>query len=221
MEDTTAGTCDVESAVSTGPVTGARPQPTAAARDDGGISPEQFQAITTARHRGRKISRAAMVASISGWSMALFAGISLLGGLFSLQSFLLGLGLGAVAFVELRGARGLRALDLAAPRALALNQVGLVVVVIAYAGWSIVTALFGPGPYDAQLAAGGDIAELLAPIDQLTRSITVALYVAVIGISVVAQGCAAAYYYSRRRHMTAYLQGTPKWVVETLHATSP
>jgi len=81
-----------------------------------------------------------------------------------------------------------------------------------------VTALFGPGPYAEQLAAGGTIAETFAPIDHLTRVITVALYAAVIGGSVLAQGCAAVYYFTRRRHMTAYLQSTPEWVVEILHA---
>ena len=220
MEDATASTGDVASAVSACPVTDAREQPAAAPTNDGAISPEQLQAITIARHQGRKISRAAMVASISGWTMAVFGAISLLGGLFSVPSFLLGLGLSVAAFVELRGARGLRALDLAAPRSPALNQLGLLVVVIAYAGWSIVTALIGPGPYDEQLAAGGPIAESLAPIDHLTRAVTVAFYAAVIGGSMVAQGCASAYYFSRRRHMTAYLQRTPKWVIETLHATS-
>ncbi len=161
-----------------------------------------------------------MVAAISGWTMAFFAAISILTGLFSLPSFLLGIGLCGVAYVELRGARALRALDLTAPRSLALNQLGLLALVIAYAGWAMVTALVGPGPYDEQIAAGGAIADSLAPIDQLTRTITVAIYAAVIVGSMLAQGCAAAYYFTRRRHMTAYLQGTPKWVVETLRATA-
>ncbi len=220
MKDAAPSTCDVASAVPARPVTDAREQLPAAAPNDGAISLEQLQAITVARHQGRKISRAAMVAAISGWTMAFFAAISLLTGLFSLPSFLLGIGLGVVAFVELRGARGLRAVDLNAPRTLALNQLGLLVLVIAYAGWGVVTALVGPGPYDEQIAAGGAIAESLAPIDQLTRTIKVAIYAAVIGGSVLAQGCGSAYYFSRRRHMTAYLQSTPKWVVETLRATS-
>ncbi len=200
MQDATAGTGEV--------------------RDDGAISPEQLHAITTAREQGRRISRAATVASVSGWTMAVFGAISLLGGLFSVPSLLLGLGLCVVAFVELRGAKRLRALDLAAPRSLALNQLGLLAVVIAYAAWGMVTAMVGPGPYDEQLAAGGPIADSLAPLDNMTRVITVAFYAAVIGGSVVAQGCAAAYYYSRRRYMIAYLKKTPEWVVETLHTTA-
>ncbi len=220
MQRAAPSTVDVASAAPDCPVTDARRHPPTAPPNAGAISPEQLQAITLARHQGRKISRAAMVAAISGWTMAFFAAISILTGLFSLPSFLLGVGLGVVAYVELRGARALRAVDLAAPRTLALNQLGLLVIVIAYAGWNMVTALVGPGPYDEQIAAGGAIADSLAPIDQLTRTITVAIYAAVIVGSMLAQGCAAAYYFTRRRHMTAYLQGTPKWVVETLRATA-
>lgn len=220
MRDATAGLDDGATVGSACSVARAPEQPAAAPPGDGGISPEQLQAITTARHQGRRITRAAMVASISGWTMAVFGAISLLGGVFSLPSLLLGVGLCVVAFVELRGAGRVRALDLAAPRALALNQLGLLVMVIAYATWGIVTAMVGPGPYDEQLAAGGPLARSLAPIDNMTRVITVAFYAAVIAGSVVAQGVAAAYYFSRRRHMTAYLGKTPKWVVETLHPTS-
>ncbi len=208
------------SATSPCSVADAPERPTAPPRQDGAISPEQLHAIAIARRRGRKISRAAGVAAFSGWTLAFFGAVSLLSGLFSLPAFLLGLGLCAVAFVELRGAKGLRAIDLAAPRRLALNQLGLVVVVTAYAGWNIVQALVGPGPYDVHLAAGGPIAETLAPIDRLTRLLTVSFYAALIGGSVIAQGCASVYYFSRRGHMRAYLQSTPKWVVETLRTAS-
>lgn len=152
--------------------------------------------------------------------MAFFGAVSLLSGLFSLPGFLLGLGLCVVAVIELRGSKGLRAFDLAAPRRLALNQLAVVVVVTAYAGWGIVQALVGESPYAAHLAAGGQVAEAIAPIDRLTRFISVAFYAAVIGGSVIIQGCAAVYYITRRSHMRAYLQSTPKWVVETLRTAS-
>ena len=86
MENATASTGNVASGVSACPVTDARAQPTAAPRRDGAISPEQLQAITVARYQGRKISRASLVASISGWTMALLGAISVLFGLFSLPS---------------------------------------------------------------------------------------------------------------------------------------
>ena len=77
-----------------------------------------------------------------------------------------------------------------------------------------------PGPYDAQLAAGGALAETLAPIDNLTRAITVAFYAAVIAGTLIAQGCTAGYYYSRRAHMIAYLRNTPTWIIELLRTAA-
>lgn len=184
------------------------------------LSAEQLEAIAIARRRGRTINRAAGVAAFSGRTMAIFAAISLLSGLFSLPALFLGLGMSVVAFVELRGSKALRAFDLGAPRRLALNQLALAILVTAYAAWSIAQSLVGPGPYDEYLAAGGRLAETLAPIDRMTRTVTIGFYAALIGGTVIAQGCAAVYYFSRRRHMLAYVRSTPKWVIETLRAAS-
>jgi len=182
------------------------------------VSPEQLEAIASARLGARKISRAAGIAAFSGWTLALFAFVSLLSGLFSLRALLLGVALCVVAFVELRGSRDLRKLDAAAPRRLALNQVGLVLTVLVYAGWGIASALFGPGSYDDQIAAGGPLAETLEPIDHLTRAAMAGFYVLVIGGSVIAQGCTAAYYFCQRRNILAFLDRTPEWIVQTLRA---
>ncbi|MHC4766382.1 MAG: hypothetical protein ACYTF2_14895 [Planctomycetota bacterium] len=82
------------------------------------LTNEQLVAITQARRQGRKISRAATVAAVSGWTLAVFAFLTLLFGLFSLTSLLLGVGLGIVAYIELRGSRELRRFDETAPRRL-------------------------------------------------------------------------------------------------------
>ena len=70
-----------------------------------------------------------------------------------------------------------------------------------YAAWGIAQALMGPGPYDEHIAAGGKLAETRAPIDHLTRFVSVGFYVVLIFGSVIAQGCAAVYYFTRRRHV--------------------
>jgi len=116
------------------------------------LTPEQMRAITLARQRGRRIGRAAVVAAVSGWTLAFFAFITLLTGIFSLPALLLGLGLGAVAFVELRGWRGLRLLDERAPRMLGFNQLALATLISAYAAWGMWQAATGPGPYESYLA---------------------------------------------------------------------
>ncbi|MHC5005240.1 MAG: hypothetical protein ACYTJ0_19220, partial [Planctomycetota bacterium] len=120
-----------------------------------GLTPEQLEALHSARRRGRAVSRAAIVAAISGWTLAVFAFITLLSGIFSLPALLLGIGMSIAAWVELRGARGLRRLDLCAPRQLGCNQLCLAAMLCLYGGWGIISTITGPGPYDHHLAQGG------------------------------------------------------------------
>jgi hypothetical protein len=180
------------------------------------LAPEQLQAIAEAREKGRKITRATGIATFSGWTMAVFAFITLLSGLFSIVAFILGIGLAVVAWVELRGAKRMRQLDDTAPRLLGFNQIGLAVIVSLYCAWGIWQAVAGPSPYDAYLAQGGATAEMMGQIDDLNRAITSLFYAALLCASVIAQGCTALYYFSRRRLMVTYLNDTPDWVVETL-----
>jgi hypothetical protein len=186
----------------------------------GALTREQLAAFTQARVRGRKISRAATVAAVSGWTLAFFAFITLIGGLFSFTSLLLGVGLGIVAYLELRGSKGLRRFDETAPLRLGFNQIALGAMIVVYCGWGIWLAVAGPGPYDSYLAQGGDTAEMIEPTAQLHTAMTSAFYALLICVSVVAQGCAALYHFTRRRHMIAYLRETPAWVVEALRAVA-
>ena len=180
------------------------------------LTPEQLEAIGLARHQGRKIGRAASVATFSGWSMACFAGLTLLSGLFSLPALLLGIGMSVIAYIELRGARRLRRFDLGAPRQLGLNQIALGVLLFGYGLWGLLNALFGPSPYEQYLSGGGQMAEVIAPIEHLNRAIGVLFYALVILCGVFAPAGAAVYYFSRRRHLVAYLKNTPQWVIDTL-----
>jgi len=160
--------------------------------------------------------RAATVASLSGWSCAILGGITAIFGVFSATSLVLGLGLMAAGIIELRGSAALRRFDLSAPRRLGFNQIALGAMLIAYAGWNIHAALTGPNPYDEYLRAGSEISQTLQPLANLQRVVTVAFYVAVMAGSLAAQGAMAAYYFTRRSHVAAYLKSTPDWAVETL-----
>jgi hypothetical protein len=146
--------------------------------------------------------------------------LTLLFGLFSLTSLLLGVGLGIVAYIELRGSRELRRFDETAPRRLGFNQIALGAMIVVYCAWGIWLAVAGPGPYDSYLAQGGDTADMIAPIDRLNRSITAAFYTLLICVSVVAQGCTSLYYFTRRRHIVAYVSKTPAWVIEALRVAA-
>ena len=57
------------------------PSPTG--RQAAALTHEQLLALTEARRQGRRISRAAVVAAVSGWTMACFAFITVLFGIFS------------------------------------------------------------------------------------------------------------------------------------------
>ena len=100
------------------------------------------------------------------------------------------------------------------------NQIGLGVLVTLYCSWGIWHAVAGPGPYDSYLAAGGETAKLVEPIDQMNRAIMSAFYAMLLCVSVIAQGCTALYYFTRRRHMIAYLEKTPDWVIEMLRVAA-
>ena len=184
------------------------------------LAPEQLEALAHARRQGRKITRAANVATFSGWSMAFFAFITLVSGLFSLVALLLGIGLTVVACIELRGAKRMRLLDDTAPRMLGFNQIGLGVLVILYCSWGVWQAVFGPSPYESYLAQGGKVADLIEPIDNLNRAVMSIFYAGLLVLSAIAQGCTAVYYFSRRRLMVKYLQETPDWIVQTIQTVA-
>lgn len=186
----------------------------------GALTAEQLAEIRLARQRGTKITRAAGVAAFSGWTMAVFAGITLLFGLANLVSFLMGAALSVLAYIEVKGSKRIRALDASAPIHLGFNQIALTVVICLYCAWGIIQVVFGPSPYESYLNQGGDVAELIQPIDNMNRAIMSAFYVVLAGISVIAQGCAALYYFTRRRHIVTYLKQTPDWVVEMLRVVA-
>ena len=173
-----------------------------------------------ARQRGRKIRRAAGVALFTGWTVSIFAAITLLFGIFSVTALLLGSALAVVGYNEFSGAKLLRRLDLRAPRRLGLNQIGLCGVLIVYSLWSIYSALTGPSPYAAALPSGGEMAGMLGSIERLQTIVTLAVYGALIFFSLIFQGGTAWYYFTRSRHIQAYISETPQWIIDLERTTS-
>src|SRR5437868_10327370 len=98
----------------------------APATGPGPLSPEHIQALADGRLRAKKLRRAASVATMSGWTMAFFAFCTLVCVLFGdFVSLVMGVGLGVVAYNELRGGAMLRRFDLRGPKLLGYNQFGL------------------------------------------------------------------------------------------------
>ena len=110
------------------------------------MSAEQLQELADARRRGAKVRRAISVAKFDAWTVAIFAGFTLMGVPFgSVVCGVLGTGMAIVAFVEFKGIERLRRLDPTVAKTLALNQVGLGLLLLGYAAYSIATAGSGMG----------------------------------------------------------------------------
>lgn len=184
------------------------------------LTPSHVGMIRDAVVRSRKVRRAAMVASASGWTLAIFALPALLFGFFELASALVGLMLFVVAWGEFRGASALRRMDAGAPRRLAINQGVLGLCLCAYGGWGIIKGLTGPSPLAETAAHYPEVAQMLAGYDQLLTYGVAAFYGIFVVVSALATGATAMYYASRKKHIQAHLTSTPAWIVEVQRAAA-
>jgi hypothetical protein len=182
------------------------------------LSPEHIHALHYAQAGSRKIRRAVGVARFDGWSIAVFAALTFLFGIGSAWGIIMGLGMGAIAAVELHSANRLQQLDPRALRRLSINQLVLAAVLIIYALWQIGAEYTGHGTYAQLVSSDPQLASLDAPIESLTRLATLAAYGGVIAIAIFGQGGLALYYHMRRKHLTAYLAQTPPWIIEMQRA---
>lgn len=184
--------------------------PTAAGQP---ILPEQAAALLQARTQAKPIRRAAGYAAFSGWTTAVFAALAILCGLFSVVSLLIGAAMAVIAWVELTNRSALLRLDTRASHRLALNQIGFAVVLTLYGVWGIYSTLTAPSRYAAYIRQGGELAEMLGPIENLTMTIALCVYIALIVLTWIFQGGAAIYYWSRAAAIRRYLCAVPPWVI--------
>ena len=180
------------------------------------LSPAQLQVMAEAKQRRRKIDRAANVAAVGGWITAVLACLSAPFALIHWESIVAVVVLGLVAYHEFKGRRMLKALDPTAPRVLGFNQVGFAIAIIAYAVWKLFGALTGEGYYAQAIAAEPMLADALAPIEDLMKSLELVVYGTLIVGTIFFQGGTAWYYFSRAKHVRAYVASTPRWVIDLL-----
>jgi hypothetical protein len=178
------------------------------------LSPAQVVEYQTALQRCKKVRRAIFVAGTDAWLTAIFAVLTLLGSFLSPTGILLGLALGYIAFNSFRGLNRLKRFDLSGPKLLALNQLTLIAILTVYALYSIWAARNGDTDLNQALAAEPGLAGSAGDIKQLSWFLTLAVYGTLIFATVVAQGSAALYYFSRRKHLEAYVAQTPSWIID-------
>ena len=182
----------------------------------GPLSPENREVLARAHERAAKIRKAAGVASFNGWATAIFAGLSAPFAFFSLSGFFVTAGLSLVAYQEFQGRKRLLKFDPSAARMLGWNQLGLLSVIIIYSLWSMYYGWYNTQLFSDEISKNPELSQVLntEEIDELARYVILLTYSLVIVLSVVFQGANAWYYFSRRKHIEAYLQETPEWAVE-------
>ncbi len=191
---------------------------------NGPLSESHQHEVAAAHDLARKIRKAAAVATFNGWVTGIFAVCSAPFALFSLPGFVVTVGLSIVAFNEFRGRKRLLQFDPKAPAFLGWNQVGFLALIISYCIWMLIVGLTSEGPFAAELKAKpelGAVFDSVDEFDQIYRILIAAVYGMVIVLSGVFQGLNAIYYFTRRKHVTAYVQNTPNWVLELHCLTSP
>ena len=154
------------------------------------------------------------MAAFNGWTIGFVAAVSILFGVLSRTSFLVGVGLALVARNELVGRRRLRSLEPSGLELLWRNQLGLMALVIAYCGWSIYRTIAVPSDGIDMLTES-----LGADVGELAQGLTVIVYAVVIVATGIFQGLNALYYFVRVARIRDYVRDTPPWVLEMQRST--
>lgn len=178
------------------------------------LSAEHVRELHDARQRAKRIRRCITVATFDGWAVGVFGALTLLFGVFSVVGWALGGGMCAIAYVELSTTDALKRLDPKASHRLGWNQLALAALLLGYASWSLYGVWFGPDPLASTIAAAPETAAMLAPYSSIARLISAAVYVALAGVAIFAQGGTALYHFTREKHIRAYREQTPGWIVE-------
>lgn len=158
---------------------------------------------------------AAKVAAFNGWTIGFFAVVSILFGLFSMTSLMVGVGLAVVARNEFAGRDRIRAFDPSGPELLWRNQVGFMALIVAYCVWSIYRTVAVSDPQMSELV------ELLGEgTDELVQSLTLTVYGTVIVVTGIFQGLNARYYFARVARLRDYIRDTPEWILDLQRSTA-
>jgi hypothetical protein len=182
---------------------------------DGPLSTEHYQELSRADDRAKLIRKAARVASFNGWTTAIIAALSAPFALFSVAGFLVTVVLALVAWNEFRGSKLLNKFNPKAATLLGWNQLGFLAMIIIYCGWMMCTGINESDTVLSEFTSNPELGDLLGSPEQVTglyELLVYGVYGSVIVLSLIFQGLTALYYFSRRKHIEAYVRSTPEWV---------
>lgn len=184
---------------------------------------EQRKQIAMARRRAGKVRRAVVVAKFDGWTSAIFAASSLMYatvspafGAVSWVAAIVGCCLALSTFNCLRGAYLLRKYDARGARWLGFNQIFFTAIIASYCLLQIMSVFAGDNAL-VNILEQAEEAYGMAGTTDVPKTV-VAIYMVVIFASILSQGGAALYYFTRARHVRAFHKKTPPWVIELLAA---
>lgn len=177
------------------------------------MTSDQQRALENANDRAKKIHRMAGVAAFNGWSLGIFAAISIPFAFFSVSSAIITIGLGILAFNEFKGRRMIRAFDPGAGKLLVMNQIGLMTLLVGYGAWGLYKALTDPSPYAEYMNMGAGT-EMIQNIEELRVIFSIAVYAGVIFFTLIFQGLNAWYYHRRGKMIQTYIDSTPGWILQ-------
>jgi hypothetical protein len=189
--------------------------PPAVKSQGGPLTAEHHRELALARQRSKSIHKAARVAAFNGWATAAVALLSAPFALFSISGAMVFIGLSVVAYNEFRGRKRLSQFNPSAATFLGWNQLGLLAIVVGYCLWALHANLNEASSVSAELATFSELETALGSPEQfetLARQIVFLFYGSVIAAGVLFQGLNAIYYFSRRKHIDAYIADTPEWI---------
>jgi len=186
---------------------------------NGPLNRSQLEQVATAKGQAHTIRKAAAVAGFNGWTIGILALGSAPFAWFSLPALLMTVGMSLVAYNELQGRRRLLRFDDKAPAFLGWNQLGFLGLIITYCLWMFVVGFTGESPLATEFEAKPELRAAFDSVegfDEIYRIVVAAFYGIVILLSAIFQGGNAIYYFTRRRHVEAFLQKTPAWALQLL-----
>lgn len=189
----------------------AQPRPLVATPPPAALTPEQLNAIATGQALYKPIRRAVTYARFDGWTVAVFAILTGICSITSPLTLMLGIGMGIVAWFELREASRLAAGDVRSPKRLAMNQLALAGLLIAYAAVRLFQGTDSAEMETIRSQLGGDPA-MMEMVESVGELIPKLVYGTLIVVAVFVQGGTALFYLSRRKAVEAYVRQTPDWV---------
>ena len=188
------------------PLAGVVPVPEAVSPAD---VPRQLAAAELA---WRPVRRAVRYATFDAWTLAACAALSIPCVGIDASGVVVAVLLGGVAVVELRSVRRLRRLDPEAPRALAINQLGLGGVILLYSAWNLYLTRSDRGLMAVLMAQG--LSQAGPETVALARQIVYTLYVALAVVGPLTTASTGWFYATRTARLRAYVAETPTWIVQ-------